>query len=284
MEKIAILTDSTSDIPDELKIKEHIYLIPLYVNLNGKYYKDGVDISIDDVMDFNEKNQKNLAKSSAPSPGDFNEIIDRIRKDGYKKIIVITVSNALSATHSIIKLRAEDDEDIHVVDSKSASIMEALLVNYADDLIKSGLDFDDICKKLDSLTDMKCTYIWIENLDSLKAGGRLSSTVSKAVGFLKIKPILKIGSSGKIELVKLRAKEENAIEQIVNKVKEELGPSSQFYLGISYGGDLDMFRKLEGKASDLIEESINYLHNKIGSVIGVHSGPKAIALFYLKVK
>ena len=98
VEKIAILTDSTSDLIDKYKNKDHIFILPLYVNIEGSYLKDGIEITSDEVVEFNKNNPDNLAKSSAPSPGDCAHIIEGIRAKGYKKIIIISVSSRID-TH-----------------------------------------------------------------------------------------------------------------------------------------------------------------------------------------
>lgn len=69
MEKIAILTDSTADLANDISDKENTYVIPLYVNIGGKYLKDGIDIKTDEVIAYNEANPDSQARSSAPSPG-----------------------------------------------------------------------------------------------------------------------------------------------------------------------------------------------------------------------
>ncbi|WP_296129595.1 DegV family protein [uncultured Anaerococcus sp.] len=133
MGKIAILTDSTSDLIDKYKNMDNIFVLPLYVNIDGSYLKDGIEITSDEVVEFNKKNPDNLAKSSAPSPGDCAHIIEEIRAKGYKKIIIISLSSKLSTTHNVFNHVLDDD--MYLLDSRSASLMESLLVNYVDDLI-----------------------------------------------------------------------------------------------------------------------------------------------------
>ena len=282
MEKIAILTDSTSDLIDKYKNKDHIFVLPLYVNIDGSYLKDGIEITSDEVVEHNKNNPDNLAKSSAPSPGDCAEIIEKIRAKGYQKIIIISLSSGLSATYNVFK--NELDEDMYLLDSRNASLMESLLVNYADDLINEGLSFEEICTRLDQVRDEKAAYVWVDSLENLVKGGRISAPLGKAVKFLNIKPMLKVANEGKVDLVKLRAKEDKAIDQAIKKVKADIEGAKEYYLGLGFGGDKSLFEKIEDKASELINKAKAYHHNTFGSVLRVYSGEKAFGLFYIRIK
>lgn len=282
MEKIAILTDSTSDLIDKYKNKDHIFVLPLYVNIDGSYLKDGIEITSVEVVEFNKKNPDKLAKSSAPSPGDCDHIIEEIRAKGYQKIIIISVSSKLSTTHNVFNHVLDDD--MYLLDSRSASLMESLLVNYADDLINEGLSFEEICTRLDQVRDEKAAYIWVDSIENLVKGGRISAPLGKAVKFLNIKPMLKVASEGKVDLVKLRVKEDKAIEQVIKKVRSDLEKAKEYYLGLGIGGDKSLREKIEDMASDLIESAKSYHHNTFGSVLRVYSGEKAFALFYIRIK
>lgn len=282
VEKIAILTDSTSDLIDKYKNKDHIFILPLYVNIDGSYLKDGIEITSDEVVEFNKNNPDNLAKSSAPSPGDCAHIIEGIRAKGYKKIIIISVSSKLSTTHNVFNHVLDDD--MYLLDSRSASLMESLLVNYADDLINEGLSFEEICTRLDQIRDEKAAYIWVDTLENLVKGGRISAPLGKAVKFLNIKPMLKVVSEGKVDLVKLRVKEDKAIDQVIKKVRSDLEGVKEYYLGLGFGGDKSLLEKIEDKASDLIKSAKAYHKNTFGSVLRVYSGEKAFALFYIRIK
>ena len=162
--------------------------------------------------------------------------------------------------------------------------MESLLVNYADDLINEGLSFEEICTRLDQIRDEKAAYIWVDTLENLVKGGRISAPLGKAVKFLNIKPMLKVASEGKVDLVKLRVKEDKAIDQVIKKVRSDLEGVKEYYLGLGFGGDKSLLEKIEDKASDLIKSAKAYHKNTFGSVLRVYSGEKAFALFYIRIK
>lgn len=181
-------------------------------------------------------------------------------------------------------MHEEEDKNIRVIDSKSASLGEALLVKYGQDLIARNLGFDDVYDKLMEAVTDKAVYIWVDSLDSLRAGGRLSTAAIKAVKFFNIKPILNLEESGKVGVIKLKAKEDKAIDQIIAKIEKDLKGTEDFYFAIGHGGDEGLFEKIEKRAAGLIERSKAYVKNNFGSVIRVHSGKKAFAVFYMRVK
>ena len=284
MEKIAILTDSTADLPKELRELEEVFVMPLYVNLNGKYYKDEIDINLDEVNKFNELNKDNLAKSSAPSPGDFKEMFDKIFDQDFTKILCFTVSSGLSATHQICEMVASDYENIKVYDTKLASIGEGLFVSFASQLIRGGEDFSYICQKIEETKANKKLYIWLDSLTNLKKGGRAGGIFAKTAGILDLKPELMLNEEGKIALIKLKRKETKALSDIIERVREDLKGCKKYYLGLVYGKNENIGEIFEKEARDLVEKSQGYHKTVLGSVIGVHAGSKAFAVVYLKVE
>ena len=193
------------------------------------------------------------------------------------------VSSNLSATFQILNIQASEDPNIKVIDSKSASLGESLLLVYSLDLINEGLSFDEISIRLDQVIDSKDLYVWFDSLENLKAGGRLTAHVSKALGILNLKPLLKLNKDGKIDLIKLKVKEKRAIKQLVERVREDLKDSRKYYLGLIHGSDESSVSDIEKQAKDLIDNSLGYFKNTFGSVVGVHVGSKAYAFLYLKV-
>lgn len=146
MDKIAILTDSASNIDEN--ISEGIFQVPLYVNFENESKKDLLEISPADV--FSRMDEKPY--TSAPSIDDFSEKIKLIKDRGYKQILAIGASQKLSGTFNTMRLALEAcDVEFVLVDSKSITFPEGLLVMYAKSLIEEGVSFD----KLGSLVEEK---------------------------------------------------------------------------------------------------------------------------------
>ena len=144
MEKIAILTDSASNI--EENISEGIFVVPLYVNFETESKKDLVEIS---PVELFERMDKENVSTSAPSIDDFAEKIKFIKELGYTKILAIGVSQALSGSYNAMRIALEDgDMEYVLIDSKNITMTEGLLVMYAKSLVTKGLGIDEISKNV----------------------------------------------------------------------------------------------------------------------------------------
>ena len=148
MEKIALITDSASDLSKEFIEENNIFVVNLYVIINENYYQDRVDISPNDIAILNEKDSKFKAKSSAPSPADFSKVFKEVKDKGYKKAIYIGLNPKLSASFSNANLAEKYDLDVRMVNSGSVTLLEGLIVLYAVDLIKENYELDTIVEEL----------------------------------------------------------------------------------------------------------------------------------------
>ena len=202
MNKVKILTDSTSDLSKELLIEYNIDSIPLYVRFDNEIYKDGIDITTDELYDkVKEKNK--LPQTSAVSPGDFITFFEMHLNKGYD-IVYIGISSHLSATFRSAELAKDEinmPDRIFLVDSLNLSSGIALLVLKAKDLRDQGRPAKEIKEELDKIVPRIRSQFAISTLDYLHKGGRASG-LAKLVGtMLSIKPIIKV-VSGKLEVYK----------------------------------------------------------------------------------
>ena len=202
MNKVKILTDSTSDLPKELLIDNNIDSIPLYVRFDHEIYKDGIDLTTDELYEkVREKNK--LPQTSAVSPGDFITFFEKYLNKGFD-IVYIGIGSKLSATHRSAELAKDDinmPDRIFLVDSMNLSSGIALLVLKAKDLRNQGLSAQKIKEELDQIVPYVRSQFAISTLDYLHKGGRASG-LAKLVGtMLSIKPIIKV-NQGKLDVYK----------------------------------------------------------------------------------
>lgn len=127
LEKIAVLIDSCADVPQEFIDKYHIYNVPMMVVSESMSYRDGIDITARDVYTM-QKTQ--ILKTSSPTGEDVINILERIKKDGYSHVVILTIASALSGTINQIRIFAQSVENliVEVFDSKSASIGNGAIV------------------------------------------------------------------------------------------------------------------------------------------------------------
>ena len=282
-EKIALMTDTVANLPESFVKENNIYVISLYVVVDEKYYKDGIDITPEDMFRLNDEDPSFSSKSASPSPDDFSKIFKQIKDDGYEKVIFIGMGSNLSSTIINSNIAEHHGLEVATIDSKTVTILEGLLVMYANDLLNSGADFDTIVKKLNKAVGNSIAIGWINSLRYLKAGGRLGKAASKVSAVLNFKPFMSVDGNGEFDLYKLKISKEKSYIETVKKVKEELAGKENYYMAYLYGNDISILDGVKSDLADLEKNAKGVFEAPTGSVVAVHVGPKIYAVAYLLI-
>lgn len=283
-EKIALMTDTVANLPEDYIKENGIYVISLYVVIDNKYYKDGIDICPDDMFRLNEENPNFDSKSSSPSPDDFSKIFKKIKEDGYDKVIFVGMGSNLSSTITNAKIADRYGLDLGIIDSRTVTILEGLLVMYANDLLKAGSSFEETIDKVNKAVGNSIAIGWINSLRYLKAGGRLGKAATKVSTILNLKPFMSVDGKGEFDLYKLKISKEKSYDETIKKVRDQLSGKEKYYMAYLYGNDINILNGVRGPVSDLEKNSIGVYQATTGSVVAVHVGPKIYAVAYLIVE
>lgn len=279
MEKIAILTDSASNI--EENISEGIFVVPLYVNFETESKKDLVEIS---PVELFERMDKENASTSAPSIDDFDEKIKFIKELGYTKILAIGVSQALSGTYNAMRIALEDgDMEYVLIDSKNITMTEGLLVMYAKSLVTKGLSIDEISKIVKGKIKDLRLFATVSDLKYMIRGGRLSVVEGLLGGTLRINPVLTIEEKGTIGNYKSVMGRKRAVNFIARETHKALAEADGYYLALAYGKDVKDIAEIKEKLGDLIKRADLYIESSVTAVLGCHSGPSTYVVSFLKL-
>lgn len=279
MEKIAILTDSASNI--EENISEGIFVVPLYVNFETESKKDLVEIS---PVELFERMDKENASTSAPSIDDFVEKIKFIKELGYTKILAIGVSQALSGSYNAMRLALEaGDMEYALIDSKNITMTEGLLVMYAKRLVTKGLGIDEISKNVKGKIKDLRLFATVSDLKYMIRGGRLSAVEGLLGGTLRINPVLTIDENGTIANYKSVMGRKRAVNFIARETQKALAEADGYYLALAYGKDVKDIAEIKEKLGDLIKEADFYIESSVTAVLGCHSGPSTYVVSFLKL-
>lgn len=278
-EKIKLFTDSAADLPAVFKERYDVGVVPLSVLFGAEEYKDGVDLS---VVDFWEKLEtaEELPATNQANPHDFAEAFEPYVKDGWT-ILYIGISAKLSGTLQSAFLAKDllGSENIHIFDSKSASIGESLLVIKAGELLQQGHSLEKVWQELEKARAESGAYFTIDSLTHLVKGGRLTMTQGLVGTMLKIKPILKVTEEGTIEVEDKVRSMKKALQTMVAKAKERNLDFSTRRVAIihSYGAtavtELRELVQQELQPQEIVE-------SLIGPTVGTHAGPGGLALFF----
>ncbi|MGM0368408.1 MAG: DegV family protein [Actinomycetota bacterium] len=277
MNKIAIVTDSTADIPDKLIKKHDISIAPLYIHFKGKEYKDKTNITNAEIYELLEKNVD--VKTSAPSPKDFLKLYSSLIED--KKadtIFSIHISSKLSNTIDSAKLARNrfPDTEIEIFDSKSVSMSLGLVVLEAAKMVNQNKDKEFIKKSIDNLISKSLFLATVDNFEYLLRGGRVSGLKRLLNMALKVRPIF-IMDQGKVKVLKVARTRKSSINQVANEFKKRIQNHENVNVSIFYGEDMDAASRLSQKIKQDFELK-DIIFTEITPVIGTHSGPSIIGV------
>ena len=186
MKKWIITAETTCDLTPELIEKYEIGLLPITVIVDGKEYKDGVDITADELFEY-VKASGQLPKTAAVSLDEYAEFFAEIKKKA-EKILHFSISSKASSSYNNAVKAAEEAGNVYVIDTKCLSSGEAILMLKAHDILSEGAEFEDVVKKITELTAKVQTSFVVDTLDNLHKGGRCSLAALLGAKILKIHP------------------------------------------------------------------------------------------------
>lgn len=281
MQKIAILTDSASDLTPELLEQYDIHSAPFRIIYSDKEFEDGVTITPKELF---KSLDKEIPTTSLPSVEKIENILCNLEKEGYTHVIAVLISSQFSGTWNSVRLLAEDHPNLttHVFDSKTLTMAEGAIALSAAKLVQEGKSFEEIVKTLEGKRASTDTFFIIDTLEYLKRGGRIGKVAGTIAEFLNIKPLITIDPDGTFRTyAKIRGK-----KQAINKLKE----IANEYLakGKCNFWVMDGDNKVEGDhLFDAIKDldNVNEMHRGIiGPALSLNTGPGLIGFVVEEVK
>ncbi len=278
-----IITDSCCDFPTPMYGQLGLTFVPLTVEFRGNTFDDKNDDTLKDM--YQGLRAGEVAKTSAVNPSRWSQAMEKALAAG-KDVLVLAFSSGLSTTYQSAVIAAEElkdaypDRKIQVIDTLCASMGEGLLVWYACQKRDEGLSLDEVAQwVLDNRLHL-CHWFTVDDLMYLKRGGRISAATALVGTMLQIKPLLHVDDEGHlINMTKTRGRKA-AIDAMVKKAQELGVGYDNSTMFISHGDCLSdaeyLSRQLKEKCG-VKDVVISY----VGAVIGSHSGPGTLALFFL---
>jgi len=277
--KIAILTDSCSDVPQNLLERFHIYQLALSINYKDKSYRDRIDITPEEVY---ENLQNEIPHTSLPSIGEINEVIGKIIADGYTQVIIPLISSGLSGTYNAIKTVCENFKNIKtaVIDTKNIALGSGFLSIYAAQLVEKHLSFEEIVSKIEEKIIDSHMYYCLETLHYLVKGGRLGRVEGMLGSMLQIKPIIACDKDGIYYTVEKVRGRKQSINKLIEIVQEKIKDKKNYYLAISHGYAQEEADIIKERMQPYIVNAKLFIEGQISPALGVHTGPGLIGIGY----
>lgn len=275
---IRILIDSSSDYTMEEIKEKNLTLVPLTVTIDGTSYIEGENLERNEFYEI-LKTCAEFPKTSQPSPEAFLNVFEDAKKAG-DSVICILLSSSLSGTCQSAHLAKSmaEYEDIHIIDSLSATAGIKMMADYACRLVAEGLSVEEIVAKVENMKSRVHIFAALDTLEYLYKGGRLSKA-SAAIGTLaRLKPIISVNEEGKIDVVGKAIGQQKAISGILDQYqKYERDETFPVYTLYTY--DAGNCEKMETKLlkNDIRSED----RTSIGSIIGAHVGPGAYGIVFV---
>ena len=289
MSEYVLFTDSCCDLPHSLAEEMQIVVQPLCVHVDDATYRNYLDEREIKYRDFYAliPKAKDL-KTSAVNQQEFMDAMEPFLQQG-KDILYIGFSSGLSGTYSAGVLAAQEllekypDRTILTVDTLCASLGQGMLCYYAWLKKQEGMTIQEVHSYLEENKMKMCHWFTVNDLFHLKKGGRVSATTALLGSMLSIKPVMHVDDEGHLTLVSKARGRKASIRQLVQEMKQTaIDPENQVVF-ISHGD-------VQEDAEYLAELVKNEMHVKdviigyVGPVIGAHSGPGTLALFFFGTK
>ncbi len=278
MSNIRIFSDSTSDLPLELRQRYGIGIVPLYVVFEDHTYRDGVDLTPAQLFDKVSRQGK-LPKSAAPSPADFSQAFAPHIEKG-ERILYISLSSELSSTYQNARIAADDfaPGSVTVFDSLNLSTAIGIQVLRAARYAEEGLDVNEIVKKLEKIRPEVETEFAIDTLEYLHKGGRCSGMQNLIGSLLSIRPIIKVIDGKMTPAYKVRGKREKAIDKMLQNLLANKDRLDGPVVVVNAAAEEDAIRLRDAILRETDAEEV--LMSSAGCVISTHCGPATIGLMY----
>ncbi|OLO38083.1 fatty acid-binding protein DegV [Alkalihalophilus pseudofirmus] len=277
MSKIAIVTDSTAYLPEEVREQNNIKMVPLNVVFGEESIQEEVEITASQFYERMKTTEK-LPTTSQPAIGLFVELFEQLKQDGYEAAICITLSSDISGTYQSAMSAVDmvDDFTVKGFDSKISCSPQGYFVLEAAELAKAGKNIEEIIATLEIMRDQVNAYFMVDDLNHLHRGGRLNTAQLFVGSLLKIKPVLHF-VDGKIQPFEKVRTEKKALQRIYNLLDEGVADQHSAKITVIHSNRLNdaetIADELKSKYPQA-EVTISYF----GPVIGTHLGEGSLGV------
>lgn len=274
MSRVAIFTDSASDLDPATAAAEGIEVVPLLVTFGSDTYKAGVEMSTAEFWERMVAPDAPFPKTAASSPGDFKEAYEAAFEAGAEAIVSINVAGNLSGAMKSAQIARDmlPDREIHIVDSRAASMGEGILARMGVELAAEGRSAAEIAEVLESRVPDILIYVALDTLEYLKKGGRISGTQAAIGTLLSVKPIIKV-KDGVVETIDKPRTRSKARQRLLELIVER--PIERLAILHTMSPDVEAFRdEVLAQAPGLDPADVTV--DLVGPSVGPHLGPGCV--------
>lgn len=273
--KTAIMVDSGCDISQEFIEQYDIKVLRLKVLYGDRMYSDGLDI---DPLEVYRRFPQEIPTTSTPNMYEVSELVNEIKSEGYEKIIGITISSGLSGTYNAVAMAFEEEDiETFAFDTKNISIGAGLLAMWAAKKLSEGWTFEAVKHGLnDKINDSK-VFFYMDTLDYLRKGGRISPAVAIVGKALNLKPIISCNEKGTYYTVSKIRGQHKGLEKLMDSLKDYIG-DKKAYLAIMNGDGTRYLDIIRARIKELFPQCEVVVDKQITATMAIHTGPGLIGV------
>lgn len=282
MSKIAIVTDSTAYIPEEISKEFKFQVAPLQLIWGEEQFRDGVDIQ---PVQFYEKlqNAEIMPSTSQATPGAFKEIYKELSAQGFE-IFSIHISSKLSGTiDSAMQAKAMLDlKNIEIFDSEKSGMALGFQVLSVARAAANGASLKECVKIAEKARENTGVLLTVKTLEFLHRGGRIGGAQAFLGTMLNLKPILEV-RDGKIEPAGKARTMNKAVDKMIDILKERIGGKTPIRIAIQHGNAYEEAKNIEIKVLKALpkDEIAEIMIADVSPVIGTHTGPGVVGVSFM---
>lgn len=276
-QRIAILTDTGTNVPADFAAAHDVRNVSLVVNYSDGSFRSGVDITTDEVID---RFETEIPTTSLPSPSDIQAALEAARTDGYERAVFVTISSGLSATNQTVELVASQMEGfpVTVVDTKSIGVAAGLVVMAATEMVEAGVSFDELGPRLADLSEHTRVYFTVRELKYLRHGGRINEATYRLGSALNIKPVFFCDEQGKYATVKKARGWEKALSAELSFVQEQAKRYEKVICAVCCTKAEDRLEELSERIRETIPNVADIVTSGISPDLIVHTGASLVGM------
>jgi DegV family protein with EDD domain len=276
-EKIALLTDSCSDVPKEYRDKYHMYVLPLTIIYKDAEYRDGIDIQPEDVF---ARFATEIPSTSLPSPATVAEMFAQIKADGYDKVIAVDISSGLSGTYGLVSGSGPCPEGLEAfyVDTRNIGIGSGFSAIRAGELIEKGLPFAEVCRQVQEAALHTKLFFCVSTLEYLVKGGRIGLVAGMLGTLLDLKPVISCNEDGIYYTVARARGRKKSLELALEKAVEAAAGAAEYNITVMHGAAKEEADALLAALKERLPKARIVIEGQITPALVVHTGPGLIGV------
>lgn len=283
MRDFIVTVNSTVDLPNEWIEERNIPVIPLKYTMDGETYTDMQGLTSKEF--FTKLREGKMSVTSQVNPDEAKVALEPFLKEG-KDILHLGFSSGLSGTYNSMRIAAEElaeeypDAKIIVIDTLCACMGEGLLLYKVLKLKEAGKEISEIAKWVEENKLHVCHNVTVDDLNHLHRGGRVSKATAILGTVVQIKPIIHVDNEGRLQVIAKERGRKKSLNKIVDMAVEGSTGWEQDMVMVTHGDCIEDAQYV----ADLAKEKLGakeVLINNIGTVIGSHTGPGVVAVFYM---